>query len=309
MVQGARRVVITRRRPARKTAVSLLSAALLALALFGCVDSTSTETDADSRATAPPTRIVVLSPALADILVRLRLGPLVVGRGEAGPWPADIAELPSVGRFDRPDLEVTLQLRATHIVTTETVAADDALARLADVGLTIVELDTATLDGALSAVDALGARFDHTERASALRASIEAELDAARSRAAELPRISLVAVVGREPLFVAGPGSHIDELASIAGGDNVFDDLSSPYAQVSLEALVDRRPDLVLEIGEADTNYWIRMLGPGVRVVGVPAVDISVPDSRLGQMAERLVDRLHPHVAPSRPGAEPTNGG
>ena len=58
-------------------------------------------------------------------------------------------------------------------------------------------------------------------------------------------------MIGREDgtlrnMTVAGPGTYIDELWAIAGGQNCFNDLPSSYGTISLESLLYRNPQVII---------------------------------------------------------------
>ena len=62
-------------------------------------------------------------------------------------------------------------------------------------------------------------------------------------------------VVGRTPnrldeLFVMGRASYLNEVIEIAGGENVFRDASAAYPQVSLEEVLSRNPEVIVDMGE-----------------------------------------------------------
>src|SRR5437773_10170647 len=56
---------------------------------------------------------------------------------------------------------------------------------------------------------------------------------------------SLVFIVGDNPPIVIGAGSYLDRLAALAGARNVFHDVGTPSAQVSIETIAARDPDFV----------------------------------------------------------------
>ena len=129
-----------------------------------------------------------------------------------------------------------------------------------------------------------------------------------RARAAAAPARRVLVVVGREPLYVAGPGSHLDELLRAAGGENVAADALSPYQLLSLEAALARRPEVIVDSSEnrpgamrgralGDWGRWPFL--PAVaerRVYFVDPVRLSIPGPRLGEMAELLARLIHPEV-------------
>jgi len=62
---------------------------------------------------------------------------------------------------------------------------------------------------------------------------------------------SLVFIVWDNPPIVIGAGSYLDRLAALAGGRNVFHDIGSPSAQVSIETIAARDPDFVALLSDS----------------------------------------------------------
>ena len=66
-------------------------------------------------------------------------------------------------------------------------------------------------------------------------------------------------VVGRTPnrldgLIVVGQASYLNEIIALAGGENVFRDAVASYPGVSLEEVLARNPDVIVDMGDmADT--------------------------------------------------------
>ena len=152
----------------------------------------------------------------------------------------------------------------------------------------------------------LGEAFDRNQAAQQLAQQLRTALDRIAQDYAELPRRSTVVVVGREPLFVAGPGSHFDRLVSVGGGSNVFDDLASPYAQVSMEALLARGPEVILDCsggGDAAARHWQRWTEipavAGGAVYGLDPALVSVPGIRLPEAAAAIARSIHPPASGS----------
>ena len=88
---------------------------------------------------------------------------------------------------------------------------------------------------------------------------------------------------------MAGPGTYIDELMTVAGGNNVFDDLGPLYAPVSMEALLARDLDLIL-LSEGLTPP---SLLAHVRSAVLPA-SVEIPGPGLGRAARDIAGLIHP---------------
>ena len=68
-----------------------------------------------------------------------------------------------------------------------------------------------------------------------------------------MPRRRVLVAVGHDPLFVAGPGSHLNELVTIAGGENVAHDGPPPYPMFALDVLM-RAPEVIVDSADTGRN-------------------------------------------------------
>jgi ABC-type Fe3+-hydroxamate transport system substrate-binding protein len=115
-------------------------------------------------------------------------------------------------------------------------------------------------------------------------------------------------VVGRDPIYAAGKGSHIDSLIDAAGGTNVAADARSPYPQLALEAVLARRPEVILDSSNNAPGAPLgRLPGwwaswpflPAVaerRVYYLEPARLSVPGPRLDRMVELMAKLVHPEI-------------
>ena len=286
-------------RPAR--ALGTLSLLLVAALTSSCRGQSEATTNVQR-----PRRVVVLAPAAAEMLEALDLLDGVVGIGEFGPWPPAIAQLPVVGGYSQPNVERVLELDCDLLLTAASEAAGDAHRRLAAVGVTVVALDTSTFDGVFSSLDRLGTLFDRSAAAAEVAGEMRGRLETLAERAAGLPRRKVLFVVGRDPLYVAGPGSHIDRMIELAGGINLAQDSLAPYAQVSLETILERMPDVIVDTsdnrpdalrGRVPGNWRRWPFLPAVeenRVYWVEPGRLVIPGIRLAQMTALMGRMIHP---------------
>jgi iron complex transport system substrate-binding protein len=253
-------------------------------------------------------RLGVLAPAAAETLALLGASDRVVAVGDWVTEPPELARRPRLGSYDAPAAERVLELGIDTLITSASVAGRRERAELARLGVRVVELDTSTFAGTLAAIEQVGALVGRERAAAALVAGIRARLESVAARVAGAPRPRVLAVVGREPLYVAGPGSHLDELVRLAGGANVAADAGTPWALVSLEAMLARRPEVILDCSDNRPDAPRGALaGPwaswpflpavaGRRVFLIDPERLTIPGPRLAEMAETVARFLHPEI-------------
>lgn len=207
--------------------------------------------------TAQPQRIVSTSPSTTETLFALGLGHRVVGVSTYCHYPEQATKLPRVGTYMTPNIETIARLRPDLVILQKMPTS--SASKFADLGLKILELDSGDLQRNLENILTIGKAVHASAQAEQLVKSIRQQLEALRQMTAQRKR-SVVFVVGRTPgklegLVVVGAGSYLSELLAAAGGTNIFADAPRGYLKTSLEVIVRRNPDVIIDMGDmADTT-------------------------------------------------------
>ncbi len=237
------------------------AAGLIAAALLACGPGDSTgrtsggavdDVGRPIRLTAPPARIVSLSPATTELLFTLGAGHRVVGRTRWCQDPPAARDVPSVGDGLAPNVEAILARRPDLVAFYRSAANAAAIERLESAGVATVTLALDRLADLVRVTRLLGRVLGDSLRADSLIEGLEVALAApATARAGQAPRVLLLA--WDNPPIVIGGGSFLSEIVSLAGGHNVFDELDRPSATVSIETIAARDPDVVLVAAGTET--------------------------------------------------------
>lgn len=261
-------------------------------------------------------RIVSTAPSITEMLYALGLGERVVGVTTFCHYPPEAARKPKIGDYLRPNLESIVALRP-DLVVVETTGIR-RVERLPALRLNVLEVDDGALAGIYDSIRKIGAAAGVPERAAALCGKMRAALEEIGRRTAGLPRRRLMFVTGRAPgrledLIVVGRGSHLNELMAVAGAANAFGDVAAAYAKVSLEQVLARDPEVIVDMGEmAETTgvteeqkrvvvtLWQRQTPLAAakqrRVFAVASDIFVVPGPRVVEAALALAQMAHPEV-------------
>lgn len=250
----------------KKNLLFTLSLALIVVSLVGCSNPTPAPTaepePADTSITvvdsfgntvtlaAPPERIVSLVPSHTEILYALGLGDQVVGVTEYCNYPPAAAEKPTVGGYSNIDLEQVIGLEP-DLVLASSLHLGEIVPALQEHGLVVFVGEPQSVADTLATIRTIGELTGHTDAADALVADMQARIDAVTQTVAGAERPTVFWELGAE-LYTAGPGSFINDLIILAGGENIAADADSPWPQLSVEAIVLGDPDVVVL---ADHNY------------------------------------------------------
>jgi iron complex transport system substrate-binding protein len=267
---------------------------------------------------AQPRRIVSTAPSITEMLYALGLGERVAGVTDFCRYPPEAALKPKIGGYLHPNLEAVIALRPDLVIAEKSMVREAF--SLPGLKLKLLEVDDSTIQGIYESIETISRAAGVGERGKDLASKLAGELAMIRNRAARPPRPRVLFVVGRTPgriedLIAAGGPSYLSEVMRIAGGENVFQDAAIAYAKVSLEEVLSRDPDIIIDMGEmsqtigvtegrkqAVVALWRRYpFLKAVRENKVFAVasDIYVvPGPRVVEAARELARLFHPEAVP-----------
>ena len=213
--------------------------------------SQPTEPAPQSTAAQPAQRIVSLAPSNTEILFAIGAGPQLVGRDTFSDFPLEAADVPEVGG-DLMALNVELIVSAKpDLVLASPLTAPEQVAELENFGLRVeVVPNPATFDELYANVRAVAALAGRETEGEDLVARLESRVQAIAAQVANATERPLVyyeldATDPNAP-YTSGPGTFVDLLIKSAGGVNFGAELNAEWAQVSVEALLARQPDVIV---------------------------------------------------------------
>jgi iron complex transport system substrate-binding protein len=269
---------------------------------------------ASSTQGAPPERIVSTAPSITELLYALGLGNRVVGVTRFCRYPPEAQLKPKIGDYISPNLEAIAALRPDLvIIQTNPIHLADQLARLK---VRVLEINQENIGAIYKSIHDVGAATSTEHAAAQLSDSLLDGLGKIRNRVSALPRVRMMFVIGRSPnrldgLVVAGRASYLNEVIEVAGGENVFRDAMAAYPQVSLEEVMARNPEVIVDMGDmSDTigvteehkrnvvALWNRVPTLAAvkqhRVYAVASDIFAVPGPRVTEAAKAFAEMLHP---------------
>jgi ABC-type Fe3+-hydroxamate transport system substrate-binding protein len=203
---------------------------------------------ADRRSDGPSARrIVSLLPSFTEILFAIGAGDRLVGRTAWCDYPSEAGAVPSVGDGLPPNVEAVVARKPDLVVLYSSGANLNAAQQFERLGIKTVLLELDQLEDLAPATRALGQLTGQAARAESLAAA----LDRFASQPPPAFRTSIAFIVWDNPPIVIGRGSYLHQLASLAGARNVFGDIAGPSAQVALETIAARDPDLIAVLSDS----------------------------------------------------------
>ncbi len=234
-----------------------------------------------------PMRIVSLAPANTEIVAALGLEDRLVGVTTYDDYPVSVTSLPKVGDFVSPNMEAIAATDPDLVLATTGVQAE-TIGALEDLGATVVAVDPQSLAALYDSIEMVGRVTGASEKAAELVQRMQGDMALISSAAGRLDRRRVFIEIAQDPLFTAGKGTLLDELITVAGGDNVV--AQEGYVAYSLEQLVKDDPDWYLATKGSMSDPSALGKRPGFdRLAAVQSGAIRILD-------DNLVSRPGPRV-------------
>jgi ABC-type Fe3+-hydroxamate transport system substrate-binding protein len=254
----------------------------------------------------PAARVVSLVPSATDLVVALGAKPQLVGRTRYD-RDTSLAVVPSVGGGLDPDLERLAALKPDLVITWSPSKSSVLREQLRAQHIPVYAAPTRDTAAFFASDAALGALLGRDSAAHVLAAQIRDTIAAVHAAVAGRPAPAVLYLIWGDPPMTVGPHTFVGELIGVAGGRDLFDDATTDWPRVSMEAILQRAPDVVVvAVGEdvqrgaermRDTPGWRSLAAVRAgRVVSVPADLMERPGPGLGQAARVLARAIHPEV-------------
>ena len=258
---------------------------------------------------APPRRIVSLIPATTELVFALGAGDRLVGRTSWCDFPAEALAVPDLGNGIGPNIEAVVAARPDLVLLYKSGSNRSAADQLRSFGIPTLELATDRMEDFDRITRLLGAALGKSEEAESLVVRTTRDLDAATvpsyrpdnvpsPAAPSSSRPTVFILAWDRPPMTLGRGSFLSEILERAGARNLFDDLATSSAPISIEAVASRDPDFILVTGTGEPVIAGRVewrVVPAVRArrfLRIDGSEFNRPSPRIGGAVRKLAAEL-----------------
>ena len=246
-----------------------------------------------------PQRVVSLVPSVTELIFEMGAGELICGRDSYSNYPQDTANIPVMGDYNGPNLELIIAA-SPDVVFTAGKLQQDAQARLRDAGIKVVSAEPATLEQIKPCIELLGAVLGKNQKAAQMITTLESGIAAIRALDTKKVTAYYMVSSGEYGEWTVGPGSFIYDALTLGGADLITKDMQFAYPQYSVESIVDKNPYVII----ADSNTTLEYLQThealgkldavkNGRVIIMDADIVSRPTLRFITEIKKCIEKMH----------------
>ncbi|MBN2064883.1 MAG: ABC transporter substrate-binding protein [Sedimentisphaerales bacterium] len=276
-----------------------------------------TTDSSNSFSTSYPQRIICITPLGTELIYALDCQDRLIGIDMFSDYPPETQDIAKVGSFFDTNFEAVTALDPDLVIS---LGVSKKIQDFCDSNnIRFERLKMTNLNSLYDDILHIGAVLNCPERAIRLCQEIFNELLNVKSQVAAInimhrqeEPVKVFLCLNRKPgtltnIGTVGPGTCLAELIEIAGGINIFNDLSLPYADISRESLLARSPDIIIEATSALNikdrsaeliGQWYDLDVPATANKRVFLLDENIlnrPGVRSGKIAQMLFDCINAH--------------
>ncbi|MFH0771606.1 MAG: cobalamin-binding protein [Candidatus Omnitrophota bacterium] len=193
-------------------------------------------------------RIISITPATTEIACALGLTDNLVGVSTTCDYPPEVKAKEKIGSFSEPSIEKIISLKPDLVLATGLEQAQMA-ARLRALNVNVLLVDPGSFKDLFDSIADIGRVAGRDKEADDLIKKMRNDIRDVCGRVDSLrllrkPKVYME--IWHDPIMAAGKGSFIDEMISLAGGENIAYDTQRPFSRFSAEVVVERDPDVII---------------------------------------------------------------
>ncbi|WP_455846530.1 heme/hemin ABC transporter substrate-binding protein [Mesorhizobium sp. BHscii] len=203
---------------------------------------------------ADPSRIAAIGGSITEIVFALGEQDRLVARDSTSRYPEAALKLPDVGYMRQLSPEGVLSVNPSGILALHGSGPKQAVDVLKKTSIPFIEVpERYDHEGILEKIRIVGKALGVDAKADALAAEIDAKLKAAEEQTASIndrKRVLFVLSMQGGKILASGSDTAADGIIRLSGGVNAVDGFSG-YKQLSDEAVITARPDVILMMNNA----------------------------------------------------------
>ncbi|TPK06328.1 hemin ABC transporter substrate-binding protein [Mesorhizobium sp. B2-5-9] len=262
---------------------------------------------------ADPSKIAAIGGSITEIVYALGEERHLVARDSTSLYPKAALDLPDVGYMRQLSPEGVLSVNPTGILALHGSGPKEAVDVLKKTSIPFIEVpEQYNREGILQKVRIVGKAIGVEAKAEVLARALDAKLTAAEKRTASIKerrRVLFILSTQGGKILAAGSETAADGMVKLAGGVNAVEGFSG-YKQMSDEAIITARPDVILMMSNAGPPVSDNEVFGNPSIASTPAGTarklIRIDGAYLLGFGPRTADAIH-DLAVSLYGAQVTD--
>jgi len=197
--------------------------------------------------TANKPTIIALSPHIVEMLYDIGAGEQIIGTTSFADYPEQAKSIPIIGNYLRLQIEKVISLQPDYIIAWKSGNPSDDLARLKQLGFTIVYSQPNSFKDIAKEMREFGRLTGHKAQAETTAQQLLNDLDKITRQYQNKEPITVFYELWSRPLTTVAQGSWPQQLLNICKAKNPFEHATASFPQINIEKILLSPVQLIIQ--------------------------------------------------------------
>jgi iron complex transport system substrate-binding protein len=199
-------------------------------------------------------RVISLAPHLTEMMYALNAGDQLVGVMRFSDYPAEAKKLPVIGDAYALNYEQIVAAKPTLVLAWKGGTPEKQIEKLRSLKLNVEVINTDTLKDIPLSMANITRKLNVPDASMSVNTLFERDLKTLQTQYSNAKPVKVFYEIWSQPLMTIGSKHPINEAIELCGGVNVFKDIAQPVPTVSREALLTRKPQVLISAAGDDVK-------------------------------------------------------
>ena len=194
----------------------------------------------------PAQRVISMAPHVTELLFAAGGGARIIGAMNYSDYPAEARTIPLIGSNSQIDLERVIALKPDLLIVWQSGNTARQIAQLQSLGIPVFHSEPRKLETVASNLERFGRLLGTEPQAQAAAARLRAKVAALNRRYGSRPPVPVFYQAWDDPVYTLNGDQLASDAIRLCGGRNVFGELKTIAPQVSVEAVLQLDPEVIV---------------------------------------------------------------
>jgi iron complex transport system substrate-binding protein len=194
----------------------------------------------------PAQRVISMAPHVTELLFAAGGGARIIGAMNYSDYPLEARSIPLIGSNSQIDLERVVALKPDLLIVWQSGNTARQIAQLQSLGIPVFHSEPRKLETVATSLERFGRLLGTEPQAQLAAARLRAKVAALHKRYGSRPQVAVFYQAWDNPVFTLNGDQIASDAIRLCGGRNVFGELKTIAPQVSVEAVLQLDPEVIV---------------------------------------------------------------